>query len=223
MNKHSQQIKDIIEYLVKVYNNEDVGRISQNFFKSIPDLDKLLNNYFLQFENNDEQNKAIAHNLEILNNLSFSKNEEGYRLFKDESRESNLNLSKDEHLKYASSIYYHLKNSFINKLREKGIDVSENPYPLIFVSGTVYHKFLKYTKKHIIDPYLDYSYLNRRLQDEGLIHRTKDNEFMKVLFKDMKLINEKDYDKYLLKTKLTTLDKSNSEQRLNNYNNIFLS
>ena len=70
MNKHSQQIKDIIEYLVKVYNNEDVGRISQNFFKSIPDLDKLLNNYFLQFENNDEQNKAIAHNLEILNNLS---------------------------------------------------------------------------------------------------------------------------------------------------------
>ena len=223
MNKHSSQIKDIIEYLVKVYNNEDVGGISQNFFKSIPDLAKLLNNYFLQFENNDEQNKAIAHNLEILNNLSFSKNEEGYRLFKDESRESNLNLSKDEHLKYASSIYYHLKNSFINKLREEGIDVSENPYPLIFVSGTVYHKFLEYTKKHIIDPYLDYSYLNRRLQDEGLIHRTKDNEFMKVLFKDMKLINEKDYDKYLLKTKLTTLDKSNSEQRLNNYNNIFLS
>ena len=87
----------------------------------------------------------------------------------------------------------------------------------------MYHKFLEYTKKHIINPYLDYSYLNRRLQDEGLIHRTKDNEFMKVLFKDMKLINEKDYDKYLLKTKLTTLDKSNSEQRLNNYNNIFLS
>ena len=223
MNKHSSQIKDIIEYLVKVYNNEDVGGISQNFFKSIPDLAKLLNNYFLQFENNDEQNKAIAHNLEILNNLSFSKNEEGYRLFKDESRESNLNLSKDEHLKYASSIYYHLKNSFINKLREEGIDVSENPYPLIFVSGTVYHKFLKYTKKHIIDPYLDYSYLKKRLEDEGLIHRTKDNEFMKVLFKDMKVINERDYDKYLLKNKLTSLGKSNSEQRLNNYNNIFLS
>ena len=39
MNKHGQQIKDIIEYLVKVYNNEDVVGISQNFFKSIPDLD----------------------------------------------------------------------------------------------------------------------------------------------------------------------------------------
>ncbi len=111
----------------------------------------------------------------------------------------------------------------VRKLREEGIDVSENPYPLIFVSGTVYHKFLKYTKKHIIDPYLDYSYLKKRLEDEGLIHRTKDNEFMKVLFKDMKVINERDYDKYLLKNKLTSLGKSNSEQRLNNYNNIFLS
>ena len=39
MNKHSSQIKDIIEYLVKVYNNEDVGEISQNFVKSIPDFD----------------------------------------------------------------------------------------------------------------------------------------------------------------------------------------
>ena len=39
MNKHSSQIKDIIEYLVKVYNNEDVGGISQNFVKSIPNLE----------------------------------------------------------------------------------------------------------------------------------------------------------------------------------------
>jgi len=223
MNKHSSQIKDIIEYLVKVYNKEDVGGISQNFFRTLPKLDELIDSYFRDFENSDEQNKAIAHKLEALNKLSFDKNEEGYRLFKDESRESNLNLSKDEHLKYASSIYYHLKNSFINKLKEEGIDVSENPYPLIFVSGTVYYKFLEYTKKHIIDPYLDYSYLKKRLEDEGLIHRTKDNEFMKVLFKDMKVINERDYDKYLLKNKLTSLGKSNSEQRLNNYNNIFLS
>jgi len=146
MNKHSSQIKDIIEYLVKVYNKEDVGGISQNFFRTLPKLDELIDSYFRDFENKDEQNKSIAHKLEALNKLSFDKNEEGYRLFKDESRESNLNLSKDEHLKYASSIYYHLKNSFINKLREEGIDVSENPYPLIFVSGTVYHKFLEYTK-----------------------------------------------------------------------------
>ena len=223
MNKHSSQIKDIIEYLVKVYNNEDVGGINQNFFRTLPKLDELIDSYFRDFENSDEQNKAIAHKLEALNKLSFDKNEEGYRLFKDVSRESNLNLSKDEHLKYASSIYYHLKNSFINKLREEGIDVSENPYPEIFKSGTVYNEFLAYTKKHIIDSYLDYSYLKKRLEHDGLIHRTKDNDFMRILFEDMNLINEKEYDRYLQKNKLTSLGKSQSENRVNNYNNIFLS
>ena len=223
MNEHGQNIKDIIEYLVKVYKNEDIGGINQDFFLSKPELDKLLDKYYLQFENKDEQNKAIAHNLEILDNLSFDKNEEGYKLYKDLTRESNLNLSKDEHIKYASSIYHYLKNSFINKLREEGIDVSENPYPEIFKSGTVYNKFLAYTKKHIIDSYLDYSYLKKRLEHDNLIHRTKDNDFMRILFEDMNLINEKEYDRYLQKNKLTSLGKSQSENRVNNYNNIFLS
>ena len=223
MNKHRQQIKEIIEYLVKVYNNENVGGLNQNFFCTLPELDELIDSYFRDFENSDEQNKAIAHNLEILDNLSFDKNDEGYTLYKDTTRKSNLNLSKEEHIKYASSIYYHLKNSFINKLREEGIDVSENPYPEIFKSGTVYNEFLAYTKKHIIDSYLDYSYLKKRLEHDGLIHRTKDNDFMRILFEDMNLINEKEYDRYLQKNKLTSLGKSQSENRVNNYNNIFLS
>ena len=46
MNKHSSQIKDIIEYLVKVYNNEDVGGINQNFFRTLPKLDELIDSYF---------------------------------------------------------------------------------------------------------------------------------------------------------------------------------
>ena len=146
MNQHSSEVKDIINYLTQVYNKEDLSNINQDFFLSKPELNKLLDKYYLEFENNDEQNKAVAHNLEILDDLSFDKNEEGYKLYKDTTRKSNLNLSKEEHLQYASSIYYHLKNSFINKLREEGIDVSENPYPEIFKSGTVYNKFLAYTK-----------------------------------------------------------------------------
>ena len=222
MNKHSQQIKDIIEYLVKVYNNEDVGGINQNFFRTLPKLDELIDSYFRDFENSDEQNKAIAHKLEALNKLSFDKNEEGYRLFKDESRESNLNLSKDEHIKYASSIYYHLKNSFIDKLREKGIDVIRNPYPLLFISGTVYQNFLKYTAKHIIDPYLDYSYLNRRLKEEGLIHKTLDRDFMRILYEDMNLISKKWYEKFIDSERFRPLIKTTTAGRENNFNNIFL-
>ena len=223
MNKHGRKIKKIIKYLTDIYNKEDLSNINQDFFLSKPELDKLLDKYYLQFENSDEQNKAVAHNLEILDKLSFNNNEEGYKLYKDLTRESNLNLSKEEHLKYASSIYYQLKDSFIGKLKEDGIDVSYNPYPKIFKSGTVYNKFLAYTENHIIDPYLDYSYLKKRLEHDGLIHRTKDNDFMRILFEDMNLINEKEYDRYLHKNKLTSLGKSQSENRVNNYNNIFLS
>ena len=222
MNKHSQEIKDIIEYLVKVYNNEDVGGKSQNFFRTLPKLDELIDSYFRDFENSDEQNKAIAHNLEILDKLSFDKNNDGYTLYKDTTRKSNLNLSKDEHLKYASSIYYQLKDSFKGKLKEEGIDVVKNPYPLLFISGTVYQNFLKYTAKHIIDPYLDYSYLNRRLKEEGLIHKTLDRDFMRILHEDMNLISKKWYEKFIDSERYRPLIKTTTAGRENNFNNIFL-
>jgi hypothetical protein len=222
MNKNSQQIKDIIEYLVKVYNNEHVGKINQNFFCTLPELDELIDSYFRDFENSDEQNKAIAHNLEILDKLSFDKNNDGYTLYKDTTRKSNLNLSKDEHLKYASSIYYQLKDSFKGKLKEEGIDVVKNPYPLLFISGTVYQNFLKYTAKHIIDPYLDYSYLNRRLKEEGLIHKILDRDFMRILYEDMNLISKKWYEKFIDSERFRPLKKTTTAGRENNFNNIFL-
>lgn len=111
MNKHSQQIKDIIEYLVKVYNNEHVGKKSQNFFKSIPKLDILLNNYFLQFENNDEENKALVHKLEALNKLSFNENKEGYTIYKediDPSEDSPVKLSNEQ--KFRLNLSEHLRD-----------------------------------------------------------------------------------------------------------------
>ena len=96
-----------------------------------------------------------------------------------------------------------------------------NPYPLIFVSANIYLKFIEYTHKHIIDYYLDYSYLKKRLEHENLIHSIKDNEFMRILYEEMELISKKDYEEYSLKNKLSSLNKSSSTNRENNFNNIF--
>ncbi len=228
MNKHGRKIKKIIEYLVDVYTEKDFSAKGQKFFRTLPELAELTDSYFGDFENKDEQNKAIAHNLEILNKLSFDKNEEGYILYRDyrdyrdKERKSNLNLSKDEHLKYASSIYHQLKDSFVSKLKEEGIDVVKNPYPLLFISGTVYQNFLKYTAKHIIDPYLDYSYLNRRLKEEGLIHKILDRDFMRILYEDMNLISKKWYEKFIDSERFRPLKKTTTAGRENNFNNIFL-
>jgi hypothetical protein len=101
-------------------------------------------------------------------------------------------------------------------------EISNNPYPLLFVSAEVYNKFIEYKTNHIIDFYIDFSYLKKRLELEKLIHQTKDNDFMKILFEEMKFISEKQYDNYLMKNKLLSLNKSSSASRENNFNNIFL-
>ena len=102
---------------------------------------------------------------------------------------------------------------------------NENPYPFIFVgtNSDVYDRFIEYSEKHIIDFYIDYSYLKKRLEKEKLIHNIKDNDFMKTLFEKMCLISQANYDCYLEKyeSKLRSLGKSYNTNRENNFNNIF--
>lgn len=98
-----------------------------------------------------------------------------------------------------------------------------NPYPLLFVSRKVYDGFLKYTSSYIIDINIDYSYLKKRLEDESLIHKTKDNEFMRLVFKEFKLISEARYQDYVIINKLSSLKKSSSVNRENNFNLVFIS
>ena len=110
----------------------------------------------------------------------------------------------------------YLLNGSINEV------IENNPYPLLFTSADTYSKFNEYTSKHIIEYYLDYSYLKKRLEHENLIHRVKDNDFMRILFEDMKLIKLQCYNDYRVKNKLSSLKKSSSASRENNFNNIFL-
>lgn len=109
----------------------------------------------------------------------------------------------------------------VPQLKTETSEIYENPYPDIFKSFDIYTKFIEYTSKHIIDFYRDYSYLKKRLDKEGLIHITKDNEFMRIVFEDMKLIKQKQYDDYVVRDKLLSLMKSTSTNRENNFNNIF--
>lgn len=101
----------------------------------------------------------------------------------------------------------------------------DNPYPLIFINDKVYQSFKQYTtskSKYIIDYYIDYSFLKKRLEEERLIHNIKDNDFMRVLYEEMKLISERDYKDYQIKNKLYSLNKSSSVARENNFINVFL-
>ena len=118
MNKHGRKIKKIIKYLTDIYNKEDLSSVNQDLFLSKPELDKLLDKYYLQFENKDEQNKAIAHNLEILDKLSFGKYSAGFNLYKNLDRDI-INLSK---LKGS-------KDSSIDKINEGYLIIKDGKDP----------------------------------------------------------------------------------------------
>lgn len=115
-----------------------------------------------------------------------------------------------------NNLFTPLFDNYEKKLENK------NTFPLVFINEEVYNCFLDY-KKHIIDFYSDYSYLKKRLEDLKLIHYHTDNDFMKFLLNDLKFITQKNYYDYLYRyeSKLKSLSKSRSEQRENNFNNVF--
>ena len=192
-----ERFKDIYKTLVKEFIEDNIDADENDF------IDSYINSQ------NEIINKTIKYSIEI----SGYEPLELMQFVKTDFIEEFIRSSKKK-IKF-------LENR-LNVLNASKTEVNEvNPYPLIFVSADVYLKFIEYTHKHIIDYNLDYSYLKKRLENLNLIHSIKDNEFMRILYKEMGLISKKDYEEYSIKNKLSSLNKSSSTNRENNFNNIF--
>ena len=97
-----------------------------------------------------------------------------------------------------------------------------NPYPYLFRSEDIYNCFMEFTRLHIIEYYIDYSYLKKRLLHEKLITPVTDNEFMRILHEELNLISKNKYENYKAdKGKLYSLGLMKGKDRINNFNNIF--
>ena len=117
-----------------------------------------------------------------------------------------------------------IKESSLEKIlssTKSNKSVSQNPFPDIFKSHEVYKNFINYTSKHIIEPYRDYSYLFQRLKKDELIHDMKHKKFIDWLYSES-LIKEKDYNIFIDNAGFRSYSKSYSEERVNNFNNIFI-
>lgn len=109
-----------------------------------------------------------------------------------------------------------------NKLHSISISTKDlNPYPNLFVSKEVYNGFMKYVSNYIVEPYIDYSYLKKRLENEGLIHRITDKNFMLFIYEELNLISEYIYMNFSEENKFRSLRKSYSTHRENNFNLVF--
>jgi len=242
MNNMVSKTDELIKYLIRVFNGteltseskkeqekygdytkEDEIVRSQDFFILTKDLDKILEPWFGGFENDEELNKTLKFKLGVLKKLSFPKGKDVFFLVEDKTNHNNVIFTKQRHDDYSHIIHSHLIEVFEEKLKELNAEaISNNPYPLLFVSGEIYEKFISFCSRPMVDYYLEISYLKKRMEHESLIHRIKDNDFMKIIFQEMKLISKKNHADYLIKNKLTSLNKSATENRENYFNHIFL-
>ena len=108
----------------------------------------------------------------------------------------------------------------VNKIREDFpiLERTVNGQPLIYFDNAATSQ----TPNQVIDVISDYSYLFKRLKRMKLIHNCTEKEFMLLVFKKMNLINKKAYDQFKVDGRLKSLKNSTSEQRMNNFHNIFL-
>lgn len=121
MNKGSLKIKNIIDYLIQVSNNEIIKDKKQNFFLTIPQLDKILRGYFVYFENKDLLNQALHYNYNLIKDLSFSKEGKRFLMVKDLSVTNTVHYTNEEHVSYSNYIHSHLINFFEDKLEIKKV------------------------------------------------------------------------------------------------------
>ncbi len=164
--------------------------------------------------------------LEELNRSTSALSKISYYWFEN----SPLNAIQKEviliHLRFNSSILGELNKKYLQvfpdifetELPQK--EIPKNPYPDLFKTYEVYECFMEYTKKHIVDPYSDYSYLYQRLLETKKIHLIKHKPFISWLCNEG-FISERLKESFLDKTGLESLRNSRSAQRENNFNNIF--
>jgi hypothetical protein len=110
---------------------------------------------------------------------------------------------------------YQLKN-YITKLIQNTNAKQDN----LFLKSNSFNNFNQYIKLHIIEPYVDYSYLFQRMLNEKIIDKIRHIDFIEWLFIN-EYITEKTKDEFIKKEGFRSLKKSYSLSRENNFNNVF--
>ena len=100
---------------------------------------------------------------------------------------------------------------------EKEERLKNNPYPTVFVDSLSFNIFNEYLNLGLVNPYKDLSFLFQMLKSENKIYAITHLNFSKWMLKE-DFITEKISD--IINDKRGFDIKSQSDERLNKYNNI---
>jgi hypothetical protein len=117
MSKELEKIKTIIKYLNRVSKSEEIGLMNQDFFLTTKELKRLIDNYYLGFNNQKEFNVELIFRYKSISSLKF---EEGnFSRVRDLSNNSRVKYNKEQHQAYAFTVWHFLINEFETKLKLK--------------------------------------------------------------------------------------------------------
>jgi hypothetical protein len=217
-----QKINKIIDGLKKTldsyFNFDDLSRFRNMFYSEEP-MDN-----FKKFAHQKELSDAYLYfcatfrMIDIYNYLYSD-----FYSFIDEKNKIDPSYSNEDKKVSLEELEHYYQKSPEGARRYRTMEAKINPtdcFPDIFKSIEVYNSFKDYTSKFIIDPYNDLSYLFQRMLHEKLIHKKTHFEYFDWL-KNNKFINDKDYDKFYVKSCFVSFNKSTSANRENNFNVIF--
>lgn len=193
------------------YQN-DIRQIINNHHNNYRLIKKELDSYYLKIENK----------IDFLDYMQYDIIEKGILKIKSDlevvfiAKNSFRTLGKERLKAYKNC------KKWIKKQREnlEKNQFKNDSYSHIFKTIDNYNNFLIYRNRHIIEPYVDYSYLFQRMKFENLIHSTKHLVFIDWLHKNSS-ISQKWHTDFYEKGSFRSLNKSESNDRINNFNNIF--
>jgi hypothetical protein len=178
--------------------------------------------------------KLVGRNIQVNSDLTFDFIKRQYNQFmidyikkipSVEGQKAEFNkliyASAEINLKWDSDFFDNsIKNFEILRDNTNITQLSKAPYPFIAVGA--FELFKIYVSKYIIDPYLDFGYLKKKLESPeiNLISKLTDLQFVDWL-KDEDLITQKWFDALNAKGGFNSLKKLEFGHRLNNFNVTF--
>lgn len=232
-------IEFIINSLIDFSNkNEYDHKLYNSFAKK---KGKSFNRYFTQIDNETDKEKIIS---DLKTNFHFSIDDIITDILATKTKIENFEPgvtyyiaqpTTDNRIRDYENNYKELIELFLDKVEfgttrptDTAPKNSQNPYPLIFtgIDNKTFSLFEAFTKQHILEPYIDFSFIFQQMKFNGYILDIKHLKFMQWLHEN-NYLNDKEYSAFKIEKSFRSLKKCAFGTRVNLYlqlqNNIIIS
>ena len=193
MSKEVEKIKTIVKYLNRVSKSEEIGLVDQDFFLTKDELKKLIDTYYLGFDNQRELNEELRFRHKSIVDLGFKKG--SFSRYKDLTKSKRVNYKKEQHQAYAFMVWQILINEF-----EKKLNLKVKDKPNLGIKNKEVHELFK-----LIDAELEIFSSGENFIDASVYQRKEDfylnitnREFHYILTALKPYFNSFEYSKFVI-------------------------